>query len=240
MQRGFKQLCEHNEYSYAFSTSTENFALATKSCENINGLIASDLDNDAYVTINKCSSFAIGGHDYYIGLLGNRSRCKNPEFPFEWFKSRTCTDGSPLKDITPQDNRRCVIIAAQQGNNIPRAQVIDCGTGIRYICQTKTRSSATPTIQSMKFTSNQPTEMISNETASHSPTTVNEDLALNSFPIFNVVIGIAALLIFFGLSWLCFVLYKKGCLKSLQPNNKHVNSSNSDFKELRTNPLYDG
>ena len=240
MQSEHEQLCKQNEYSYVFSTSTANFVVARKRCENINGSLASDLDNFAYVTINKCSSFASGGHLYYIGLVGNRSSCTDPTSPFEWFKSRTCTDGSPLQLILPQDNRRCVTIAANLGNNIPRTNVVDCKARQRYICQTKIRSSATPTIQSMKFTSNQPTKMISNEAELYSSTTTNDHLTLNSFPISNVMIGVAALLLFLGLILLCFVLYKKGCLKSLQSNSKHINSSKSDFKELRTNPLHDG
>ena len=240
MQSGYEQSCKRNEYSYVFSANTANFAAATKDCENMNGSIASDLDDDAYVTINKCSSFADRGHTYFIGLFVNKSRCTDEAKPFEWIKSRICTDGNPLKDITPQDNRQCITIAAQQGNDIPRAQLIQCSTGSRYICQTKIRSSATPTIQSMKFTSNQPTEMTSNKAASYSSLATNDDVTLNSFPISTVVIAVAALLLLLGLILLCFVLYKKGYLKSFQPNNRHVNSSKSDFKELRTNPLYDG
>ena len=136
--------------------------------------MVSDLDRDAYKTINTCHSF-VSGFNYYIGLVGGLSRCMNSVSPFESVKSRNCADGSPLGNIIIKDNQKCVVIAKQY-NNFQRVQIYDCSTAERYICQTRNGSSATPTLQSTKIPKNKPPEMISDETASSSITAVNDDI----------------------------------------------------------------
>ena len=101
MKSECKQLCELNGYLFKFFNDKTNFVRAVENCTNYGGWLASDLDCDAFKTINRCCSIAKEGN-YFIGLnVSSNNQCVgNHDRSFEWIKSGNCTDGSPLKNIT--------------------------------------------------------------------------------------------------------------------------------------------
>ena len=236
MDSGCKQRCEHNEFLYEFSKDKASFDQATERCNILNeGSLASDIDNDTYETINRCCSFA-SGVNYYIGLDGRTKQCKQKQNPYRWVKSGSCTDGDIL-NISPRRKTQCVTIA-KQNSEFPRGQVSKCNDEQLYICQTKLRSSATPTIRSVKITTHEPTEMTSDETNLFSSSAI--DVALNSVSLSGALIGVIVLILWLALILLCFFLYKKSFFKRFQTNKELLTLSNNELKQSQTNPIYEG
>ena len=141
--RDCQHSCEHNNYLYKFFDKTAaNFDQAIKKCEKLGGLLASDLDHDAYETIENCCSFNSSGR-YYIGLDGRTNKCMNSTRPFQWLQSKNCTDGNLWRDIKPNNMKQCVTIFENDRNRL-RVRLVQCSSTQSYICQNIILPNATP------------------------------------------------------------------------------------------------
>ena len=235
MESECKQLCQHNEYLYEFFCDQANFVGAIENCKNKGGWLVSDLDSGAYKTINRCIAYA-PLRNYYIGLnVSTNNHCvDNQERPYQWIKSGSCTDGSPLTNITLGERRQCVTISFHN-SSLPKAQMRNCNGTRRYICQ-KICPNKTPTIQSTTFATNKQTKLSSNETTLTISFTVNIGAAAFNNFLIPTMIGVVVFIFLAALILLSIFLYKRGCSKRFPNNNERITSTN---KEMQNNPFYD-
>ena len=216
--RDCQHSCEHNNYLFKFFDNTAvNFDGAIKNCAKIGGLLASDLDRDAYDTIENCCSFK-SSHKYYIGLDGRTNKCMNSTRPFQWLQSKNCTDGNLWRDIKPNNMKQCVTIFENDNNRL-RVGLVKCTIRRSYICQNIILPNATPTAQSSPIFT----------------TVATDDVA-----ILGLLIAIIVLAILLALILLCCFLYKKNFCERFLTNKDVRIFNNSDLYQLQNYPSHEG
>ena len=218
------QSLEYNENSYQLFTAKAGFNQAKQNCSDNGGSLASELDCDAYKVINNCLSVDSACHFFIELVRETNNLCKNVS----------------LQVMSSKEDPQCVTIIKR--DIFPNAKAVNCNETNCYICQTKIPPSVTLTNPTKKSTTSKPMLLTSNKIIPSTSSTVNDDAAAAAFNtlLIPVVIGVVVLTIMLLLIVLCFFLNKQRCLKRFQNSKELQTSINSNLKETRNNPIYDG
>ena len=127
--------CDIQGFSYQFSNSRANLNQAQNKCTALGGNLAKNLNKSIYRMLNNCCSTQ---QQYWIGLIDDDICNNDGENPFHWIgTTNECVNAGPF-NLIPQNNDRCQAVHIQvhsPGRDIPQAQIADCTSAQRFICQ---------------------------------------------------------------------------------------------------------
>ena len=128
-------ICDIQGFSYQFSDNGANFSEAQNRCAKLGGNLAKNLNEFIYMNLNKCCSTQI---QYWIGLVDDNNCENRGRNRYHWIGTTDkCVNDGPL-NLRPQNNDRCQAVHIQvhsPGRDIPQAQIADCTSAQRFICQ---------------------------------------------------------------------------------------------------------
>ena len=166
--------CTLDELSYIFAQDNFITTEAQKACKTDGRVLAQKLDQKIYIELNKCCSHE---HRYRIEFVADDKCNDNTNKKFRWLDEDKCRRPNPLQPSSPTLKCQTVSLLLSSQTGIPQADIDECSTRQRFICQAPTKTATSSQITTAENTSK---SLLETTTSTQSWTTTEETTTYKS------------------------------------------------------------